>query len=417
MLASSRLAAANGSRLAGRSVVGGRICQRFQSTQSAPSGVGPYIAAGAAGGTFVLLGGYTYYHFSGAKQAVDATKNIQVYYKQAKDTISEKAKNPSEALLHLRSIVKSYAGIVPGVSSYIDSSFDTIEELHEKHGEDLDQILNGAYEDIMNVVKDVKSPDGGVDAATTAKLVDVLRKRLSELNDLGKKAGLDVVGKLEVKYPQVASTLESSYGELKSLAERSGPEAKKFVEDSIKEVKDIVSSDTTPEALNRAKDLVQSKSKQLKEMVWNRALEEAKSKPEIKELLNQYKDTFLAAGASTGSLSEVIQKVKQMTKEGVDKEKINEVRKFVEEKSKQAQNKGWDGLQEWVKSVPGGDEALKRISESDIDLQALMQLSQKKGQDAKQLAEETYQEIFKVLQEKAGKAKKIVEEGKDEVKK
>ncbi len=46
-----------------------------------------------------------------------------------------------------------------------------------------------------------------------------------------------------------------------------------------------------------------------------------------------------------------------------------------------------------------------------------MQLSQKKGQDAKQLAEETYQEIFKVLQEKAGKAKKIVEEGKDEVKK
>lgn len=49
-------------------------------------------------------------------------------------------------------------------------------------------------------------------------------------------------------------------------------------------------------------------------------------------------------------------------------------------------------------------------------MQALLTLSQSKGQDAKQLAEETYRDVLNVLREKASKAKKIVEEGKDEAK-
>lgn len=53
---------------------------------------------------------------------------------------------------------------------------------------------------------------------------------------------------------------------------------------------------------------------------------------------------------------------------------------------------------------------------SDVDMQALMELSQQKSGDAKQLAEETYRDVLKVLQEKAAKAKKIAEESKDEAK-
>ena len=49
-------------------------------------------------------------------------------------------------------------------------------------------------------------------------------------------------------------------------------------------------------------------------------------------------------------------------------------------------------------------------------MQALIALSQSKGQDAKHLAEETYKEVLDLLKEKASKAKKIVDEGKDEAK-
>lgn len=52
----------------------------------------------------------------------------------------------------------------------------------------------------------------------------------------------------------------------------------------------------------------------------------------------------------------------------------------------------------------------------DVDIQALFALSQNKGQDAKQLAEETYHDVLNVLKEKASKAKKIAEEGKEEAK-
>jgi soluble cytochrome b562 len=57
-------------------------------------------------------------------------------------------------------------------------------------------------------------------------------------------------------------------------------------------------------------------------------------------------------------------------------------------------------------------KALKKMS--DVDLQSLVELSKNKSGDAKQLAEETYRDILKILQEKADKAKKIAKEGADE---
>lgn len=60
-----------------------------------------------------------------------------------------------------------------------------------------------------------------------------------------------------------------------------------------------------------------------------------------------------------------------------------------------------------------GSQALDKLP----DLKSFAELSQKRGDDAKKLAKETYDEIFKVLQDKAQKAKKIAEETKEEGKK
>ena len=51
-------------------------------------------------------------------------------------------------------------------------------------------------------------------------------------------------------------------------------------------------------------------------------------------------------------------------------------------------------------------EALEKLP----DLGKFAELSQKRGEDAKNLAKETYDEIFKVLHDKARKAKNIVED-------
>lgn len=57
-------------------------------------------------------------------------------------------------------------------------------------------------------------------------------------------------------------------------------------------------------------------------------------------------------------------------------------------------------------------QALKSLS--DIDIQALIEVSQKKGKEAEELAQETYRDVLKVLQEKSVKAKKLADEGQSE---
>ncbi|KAI0825536.1 hypothetical protein BC629DRAFT_1256457, partial [Irpex lacteus] len=380
---------------------------------SGGSNVGTHLAAGLGGGVAVLLGAYGYYHFSGAKTAVDSAKSAHTYFQQTKASIAQNApKSPNEVLQWLRSVAKSYAGVVPGASSYVDSTFDSLDELHDTHGEELEKILQGAYDDVKAILKDVKENEQ-VDAKTAGRLVSVLGKRVGELNELGKKAGGDVFAKLEEKFPEAAKSIGSSYADLKGLAQRGGPEAKKLAEESIAQIQDIlktgVKGSNPQEAWTKARDLVQEKSQKLKELVWDKAAEEAKENPEVVKLLKENRETFVKEGVSVASLREVLDRVRAAVKEGG---KVGELGELVRGKAREGQERGWESLQEWVKVVPGGDE----VRMSDVDIQALVKLSQSKSGEAKQLAEETYREILGVLKEKAGKAKKIADEGVDEAK-
>lgn len=375
------------------------------------------MIAGLTGGGIVLAGGYAWYHFSGAKQTMQTANSVREYVQDAKESIVQKApKNPNEVLSFLRGVAKSYAGVVPGAGAYIDQTFDHIDALRDTHGEEFEKILQATYDDVSGVLKEVQGKGlQGMDAATAGKLMNIVSKRVSELNALGKKVGADAFGKLEESYPQLASTLGGSYDELKAFAERSGPEAKKIVGDTVKQIQEIMTkSKDTPDAIKRASELVEEKGTQLKETVWNNVAKEADKYPELKELLNQNKAAFVAAGASFSSLSDVVERIRQVAKEGADPQKLNELKEYMQKRAKQAEEQGWEGLQSWIKSMPGGEEALKNLS--DVDVQSLLALTKDKSDDAKHLAEETYQDVLKVLKEKAGKAKKIVDEGKQEAK-
>lgn len=268
----------------------------------------------------------------------------------------------------MRSVAKSSVGVIPGVSSYVDSSFDALEELHETHGPEFEKVLQAAYDDVRSILKDASNQDS-LDPSTAAKLVGVLRKRVGELNALGQKAGGDAFGKFEKQYPGVAQTLGGAYSDLRALAARGGPEAKKLMDESTKEMQDILSQKDVPDAMNRAKDVLSDKTSQIKEMLWDKAVEETNANPQLRELLNESKEKFVRDEASLGTLREVLERIRETAKdkEGMGKEKIDEMKKYLEEKGNEGQSgwKGWTGLQEWVKSVPGGEEV------SNLYLQSL----------------------------------------------
>lgn len=288
---------------------------------------------------------YAYYHFSGGKKVIDASKNVHQYVQRTKASITERApKNPAEALAFLRGIAKSYAGVVPGASAYVDSSFDVLDELHDTHRAELDHILQAAYDDITAILTEASSKGlDGADAATAGRLVTVLAKHMGALNALAGRAGGDAFSRFEQRFPQAAQTLGTSYGELRALAERSGPEAKKIVEDSIKQVQDVFVNKGAPDAINHAKEVLKDQGKRLREMMWDHAAEAVKEDPQLRDLLNENKEAFVQSGATAGTLKEVFERVKQVAKEGGGKESISKMREYLQGKVKEAKEATEDG--------------------------------------------------------------------------
>lgn len=178
--------------------------------------------------------GYAWYHFSGAKTAVDASKAAANYYQETKRAIAENApKNPSEVIEFLRKNTKSYAGLIPGASSYIDSTFDTFDQLHQNHGDEVNRVLQEGYDDIHKIIQE---SGNGVSVETGMKVMGVLHKRMGELEEVGKKVGQDVFKTLSEKHPEIKEKLGGGYEELKDMAEKSGPEAKKILDDTLSQV-------------------------------------------------------------------------------------------------------------------------------------------------------------------------------------
>lgn len=90
---------------------------RFQSSSSssnASSGSHPALTGAVAGGASALVVGYTWYHFSGVKSAVQTSNKVRDYANSGVQKLKESTPEPNEALGYLRDTASSYAAFVPG---------------------------------------------------------------------------------------------------------------------------------------------------------------------------------------------------------------------------------------------------------------------------------------------------------------
>ena len=165
---------------------------------------------------------------------MNAARQAHGYYQDTKRSIAEKAsKSPNEIIQFFRNIAKSHAGSVPGASKYVDSAFDTLDELHETHGEEVDRILRWGHDEIRKILNDEKS---GVDVQTGVKVMDILRRSSSQLEEVSKRAGQDALQKLGEKHPEVREKLGGGYEQLKKAAEKNGPEAIRILNETTSQV-------------------------------------------------------------------------------------------------------------------------------------------------------------------------------------
>ncbi|KZP34266.1 hypothetical protein FIBSPDRAFT_1035342 [Athelia psychrophila] len=227
-----------------------------------------HIAAGVFGGLIVVAGGYTWYHFSGVKKAVDATKGMRTYLSKSKESFSNEGKASSNiALAYLRSAAKSYAGLVPGAGAFVDAAFNSVDEVFDAHQEEASLITQRAYDELQIVIhpSDASNADDKLEIAF--RVISILKVYLLELHNLGTKVGGTALAPMWEKYPGAKEKVEGAFGEMKRLAESSGPGATKVLADTQRQVKGILSNNLSTEALTKARDLIRERTFKLQKDV------------------------------------------------------------------------------------------------------------------------------------------------------
>ncbi|KIW61684.1 hypothetical protein PV05_01776 [Exophiala xenobiotica] len=379
---------------------------RFQSTNtsnassssSSPASSGA-LMGGLAGGATALLVGYTWYHFSGAKSVVNSVHQAKSYVNSAFKKTTESAPEPNQAVEWLRDTVKSYTKMIPGASKYVDSAFEDLEKIRQKHGEEVDQIIKDTY----NELKGVTNKGFSVEAVSQAW--DVIQKCFSRISSLAVDASQDILN----NHPQLKEKLGGNFEQLQKMGEQYGPEAKEKVEETYNQVRDILKGGIGLGTVSQLQQLLQEKVQDLKkygDQAWQKGIEQAKpileKQPQLKELIENNKSKLLQ-----GDLGQLWQKLQEAAKSG----NTDDVQNFVKEQvNNLSQKAGGGGIEQYLQMIPGGSEIASK-------LQQLQELSQKHGQEAEKLAKSAMEDIKKVLSQKVEEGKKLKEKAEADAKK
>ncbi|KAF8250980.1 hypothetical protein K440DRAFT_616622 [Wilcoxina mikolae CBS 423.85] len=373
------------------------------------------MAAGVAGGLVTLAGGYTWYHFSGTKKVVQTARSTLDKIETAKTTITTSTPNRNEIVSFLRSNFGPYLSFIPGATA----TFDELDSLAESHGDELNNVLSEAYNDLKATLE-----KGGFDAPTAKKIGEIAKRLGEQLKELGKDMGQKVLN----DNPKLKEQIGGGMDKLKELGDAYGPEAKKVVDETYKEVEELFQQGVSPQGIYKATQVVQEKTQQVKDLgrkaaekAWEKGTQEAQQYldkvPQVKKVVEENMDSIkamaLGGGLSTSMIPQVFQKVKEAaTSQGDSKENVEKLKKYFEDLSQQGKSKmgdfqnsdTWQMVEKYIKSIPGGEEALKDTP----SLNELISLSKKKGPEAEKLAKETVQEISEVLKKRIQQAKDLV---------
>lgn len=321
-------------------------------------------------------------------------KQTQVYADQVKQGIINNAPEPDKALNWLRDTLKSYAVFLPGVSQHIDTAFDDLEKVKQRHGPEVDSIVRDAYKELKSL-----GSKGGSNADTAIQALQVLQKSLTRLMELSGDAAGDILD----NHPWLQEKVGGGWKQLKEMGEAYGPQAKEEVDKTREQLAGVAKKGFSLASVEEVRKLIQEKSEKLQKLgdeMWQKGLEESKQyldkNPKVKELVENNADAL-----KKGDVSELWGMVKEAASSG----KTEQVEKYVKEKVDQAQQSGSFDLSKWADMVPGGSNVLGQ-------LQSLRTLQEKKGKEAENVLKETMDEIQQVLKKRKEQMEKLASEAK-----
>ncbi|KAF1936325.1 hypothetical protein EJ02DRAFT_459619 [Clathrospora elynae] len=376
---------------------------RFQSTEvatSGNSGAGSHAAIGAVSGAVAAVTvGYIFYRQSGARDLVVASKTTKSYINSATQKIKEQTPEPNEALQWLRNAAQSYAVFIPGAKTYVDSAFDDLDAIREKHGDEVDQIVREAYDDMRQVLN-----KGDMSLVTAHKTWDVITKHMSRVADLAGDASQQIMD----NHPALKEKVGGNIDLLKQYGDKYGPEAKKEVDRTWNQISDVVKTGMSAQNIEKIKSIVQEKVDKLKRLgdeAWDKGMEQAKpyldKSPQVKKIVEENADALKG-----GNVQELYQRVKS----AVEKGDMGDLESYVKSAASKAKESGLGDYEQYLKKIPGGDQILPKLSQ-------LQEAAQKHGDEAQKIFTDAVSEISEILKKKGDEASKLAEKAKEDSKK
>ena len=322
-----------------------------------------------------------------ARKTEDAFKS---YGKQFK----ESSPDPNVALEWLRSTAKSYATFIPGATGFVDSAFDDLDAIRNKHGKEVDKIIKEAYTEL----KDVSSE--GMNMTAAKKAWDILEKHLLRVGDLAGDAASDILN----NHPALKEKVGGNIDQLKQMGDKYGPEAKKQVDETWDQIRDVLKSGVSTSTIPKIQSLVQEKMQKIQELggkVWDQGMEKAKpyldKSPEVKKLVEENKEKL----KKQGNVQELYEKVKDAVQSG----NTDSLKQYVQNTVKkvgQSSGGGGGGFEKYLNMVPGGGEIIPKLTQ-------LQHIAQEHGEEAEKIAKDTFKEIQDVLQRKVREAEELAQ--------
>ena len=292
--------------------------------------------------------------------------------------MKDSAPEPNELLKWFRSTATSYAAFIPGAKSYVDSAFNDLDKIEQKHRGKVDDIVREAYSDMREATK------SGLTIETAHKTWEILQKHLGKLSELAS----DASGEILDNHPKLKK-VGGNIDQLKQMAESYGPEAKEQVNKTYDQIKEILKNSSGTDAADKIRKVVEENIEKLKGMgdqAWKKGLEKAQpyldKNPEIKKVVEENSDALKQA-----NFGELFEKIKNGD--------VSDLKEYAKKAGEKAKSSGvGKNIQEYINLIPGGHEIVPK-------LQKLNEAVKKHGGEADKLAKEAYKEIAEILSKKA----------------
>lgn len=351
----------------------------------------------------MFLAGYAWYHVSGTRSIVNYAHQTKTSFDNAFRKSTENAPKPNEAIQWLKETIQGYTKLIPGAQGYVDSAFDDLEKIHQKHGGEVDTIIKETYDDLKDATK------AGASVEAAAQAWTVLQKALKRIGGLAKDAADDILS----NHPEIKEKVGGNIEQLKQMGDQYGPEAKKQVDDTWNQVQDIVKTGLSADNIGKIQKLIQEKTEQLKkygDQAWQKGIEQVgptlDKYPQVKEFVEKNKDKL-----QQGNTKELWEKLQKVAKSGDTDEAMDFLKEQVQKAEKTAKDSGMpSSFQAIFGMIPGGDEVGDKFKQ-------LHELYEKRGKEAESLVKGAIEDIKQVLQKKIEEGQKLKDKAESDVKK